>query len=155
MKNIKIYTDGSCKVHTTKQGGWAYIILENDKIISENLGYENDTTSNRMEMLAVIKSLHECYEIHYDKKIELMSDSKLIVNGFEWISSWKSNGWITSTNDPVKNRDLWEEIDSLNEYLMIDIKWVKGHENDQFNNFVDSLCKMAESHIDPMELNLN
>lgn len=135
---IKIYTDGACSGNPGI-GGWGAVIFSNsDDVVFLN-GGENITTNNRMELTAAIKS------IAYFKNrsnLEIFTDSKYLKDGIErWILNWKKNGWKTSNKKPVKNKDLWVQLDK--EILKHNIKWnwVKGHANNEFNEKADSLAR--------------
>jgi ribonuclease HI len=137
-KKITIYTDGACSGNPGK-GGWAAVIIEdeNEKTIS---GSEMLTTNNRMELLAVINALKEVSSA----KLDIYTDSKYVKNGIEsWIKNWKMNGWMTAAKQPVKNKDLWLELDTLVTKKEIEWKWVKGHSNDHYNTIVDEAARKA------------
>lgn len=137
-KKITIYTDGACSGNPGK-GGWAAVIIEdeNEKTIS---GSEMLTTNNRMELLAVINALKEVSSA----KLDIYTDSKYVKNGIEsWIKNWKMNGWKTAAKQPVKNKDLWLELDTLVTKKEIEWKWVKGHSNDHYNTIVDEAARKA------------
>ena len=137
-KKITIYTDGACSGNPGK-GGWAAVIIEdeNEKTIS---GSEMLTTNNRMELLAVINALKEVSSV----EIDIYTDSKYVKNGIEsWIKNWKMNGWMTAAKQPVKNKDLWLELDTLVTKREIEWKWVKGHSNDHYNTIVDEAARKA------------
>ena len=137
-EKITIYTDGACSGNPGK-GGWAAVIIEdeNEKTIS---GSEMLTTNNRMELLAVINALKEVSSV----EIDIYTDSKYVKNGIEsWINNWKMNGWMTAAKQPVKNKDLWLELDALVTKKEIEWKWVKGHSNDHYNTIVDEAARKA------------
>ena len=137
-KKITIYTDGACSGNPGK-GGWAAVIIEdkNEKTIS---GSEPLTTNNRMELSAVINALREVGSAELD----IYTDSKYVKNGIEsWIKNWKMNGWMTAAKQPVKNKDLWLELDTLVSKKEIEWKWVKGHSNDHYNTIVDEAARKA------------
>ena len=137
-KKITIYTDGACSGNPGK-GGWAAVIIEdkNEKTIS---GSEPLTTNNRMELSAVINALKEVGSAELD----IYTDSKYVKNGIEsWIKNWKINGWMTAAKQPVKNKDLWLELDILVSKKEIEWKWVKGHSNDHYNTIVDEAARKA------------
>ena len=137
-KKITIYTDGACSGNPGK-GGWAAVIIEdkNEKTIS---GSEQLTTNNRMELSAVINALREVGSAELD----IYTDSKYVKNGIEsWIKNWKINGWMTAAKQPVKNKDLWLELDILVSKKEIEWKWVKGHSNDHYNTIVDEAARKA------------
>jgi ribonuclease HI len=131
MKNKTIiYTDGACSGNPGK-GGWAAVIINNnnEKILS---GSEPLTTNNKMELLAVI-----------------FTDSKYVKDGIEsWIINWKKNGWMTAAKQPVKNKDLWAQLDELRENKNIEWKWVKGHSDNKYNNMVDEIARKAVNSED-------
>ena len=136
---IKIYTDGSC-IGNPGQGGWAAIILDEGKK-SEIKGSENNTTNNQMELLAPIKALKE---IPKGSTVEIFTDSKYVKSGItEWIHNWKKNGWKTANKKEVSNKDLWTELDLLNNEFEISWNWVKAHSADKLNNEVDLLARNA------------
>ena len=135
---IIVYTDGACSGNPGK-GGWAALIIkqQDEQIIS---GSEKLTTNNRMELMAVIQSLMKIKS----NKINIFTDSKYVKNGIEdWIHKWKKNGWITANKQPVKNKDLWVQLDNLRENKNIKWQWVKGHSTDRYNNLVDEAARKA------------
>lgn len=144
-----IYTDGGCH-SSTGTGGWAAIIkIEGYRTISLS-GGEKNTTNNRMELTAAIKALEFMLTKEVSiEHIELTSDSKYVVNGItQWVPGWKNKGWITSTDEPVVNRDLWERLDELNAKLDISWNWVKGHAGDEINEKCDHLTQVEIAKID-------
>ena len=133
---IKIYTDGSC-IGNPGKGGWAAIIIENNKqkIIS---GSEEYTTNNRMELIAVIKSIGAVKK----NELTIITDSMYVKNGIEvWIHKWKNNGWMTAEKNPVKNKDLWIMLDKLESKKKIRWEWVKGHSSNKLNDKVDKIAR--------------
>jgi tRNA-Thr(GGU) m(6)t(6)A37 methyltransferase TsaA len=135
--SIIIYTDGAC-YNNPGPGAYAAIILDEDKEI-EITGFEPSTTNNRMELQAVIEALKV---IKKNKKIILYSDSNYVVKGInEWIKNWKKRGWKTSSNKAVKNKDLWEKLDEEISKKNVQLKKVKAHSGDKYNEKVDSLAK--------------
>ena len=128
---IEIYTDGSCKGNPGP-GGWAALLLEQnaDKPFKILKGHETDTTNNRMEMIAVIEALRFIDENHFhNHSVTLYSDSNLVIQTL--LQGWKRKA----------NRDLWEELDSLNEELDVEFIWVKGHAKNKWNNECDKLAQ--------------
>ena len=136
---IKIYTDGSC-LGNPGNGGWAAIIIEDEKK-THIKGSKKDTTNNQMELLAPIKALQK---IPQGSKVQIFTDSKYVKSGItEWILNWKKNGWITANKQPVKNKELWTELDNMTIVHEIKWIWVKGHSSDKLNNEVDLIAREA------------
>ena len=139
---IKIYTDGSC-IGNPGKGGWAAIILIDGKK-TQIKGSKKDTTNNQMELLAPIKALKE---IPKGSKVQIFTDSKYVKSGItEWIHNWKKNGWKTANKKDVSNKELWTELDLLNNEFEINWNWVKAHSTDKFNNEVDLLARSAANN---------
>ena len=134
---IKIYTDGSC-LGNPGNGGWAAIIIDDEKKIQIK-GSKKDTTNNQMELLAPIKALKK---IPKGSNVQIFTDSKYVKSGItEWIHNWKKNGWKTANKQPVKNKELWIDLDELSKNFQIEWTWVKGHSIDQLNNEVDAMAR--------------
>ena len=134
---IKIYTDGSC-LGNPGNGGWAAIIIDDEKKIQIK-GSKKDTTNNQMELLAPIKALKK---IPKGRNVQIFTDSKYVKSGItEWIHNWKKNGWKTANKQPVKNKELWIDLDELSKNFQIEWTWVKGHSIDQLNNEVDAMAR--------------
>ena len=142
---ISIYTDGACSGNPGI-GGWGAIILNSSSEPILLNGGEKNTTNNRMELIAAIKSV-SYFKIKTD--IEIFTDSKYLKDGIEsWIHKWKKNGWRTSNKKQVKNKDLWIELDQ--QILKHNVKWnwVKGHSNNEYNEKADYLArKFIEENI--------
>ena len=136
---IKVYTDGSC-LNNPGNGGWAAIIIDGEKK-THIKGSKKDTTNNQMELLAPIKALEK---LPKGSKVQIFTDSKYVKLGItEWIHNWKKNGWKTANKHPVKNKELWEELDLLANQFEISWNWVKAHSTDQLNNEVDLIAREA------------
>ena len=137
---IKIYTDGACSGNPGP-GGWGAVLCWNDHE-KEISGGEGDTTNNRMEMMAVIKALEA---LKHDKTpVTIYTDSKYVLQGAtEWLEGWKARGWKSASKKPVKNQDLWEQIDSLINQYSVSFVWVKGHNGHEMNERVDKLAVAA------------
>ena len=136
----KIYTDGACSGNPGP-GGWAAIIIENNKVKDMFSGSEKNTTNNQMELLATIKAIQK-----FKKKseISIFTDSTYVKDGItSWINQWEKNGWKTASKKPVKNKDLWKKLKSLSSKHSIKWIWVKGHDQDKYNNLVDELAQGA------------
>ena len=139
MKIIKIFTDGACSGNPGI-GGWGVVMLENDSIKTIN-GYEDETTNNRMELKAAIEGIKNSLK---DTEIILFTDSKYVKNGItEWIHNWKKSNWTTSKKEPVKNRDLWEELEKSSKNHEIEWQWVKAHSGIKENEKADLLARSA------------
>ena len=135
---ITIYTDGACSGNPGI-GGWGAVILENNKEdIFLNGGHDN-TTNNRMELTAAIEALK-----FFESKqtITLITDSKYVKDGIQsWIQNWKKNSWKTTSKKPVKNKELWIELDDLITKHNITLEWVKGHAGNTYNEKADLLAR--------------
>ena len=135
---ITIYTDGACSGNPGI-GGWGVVILEvNQNEIYLNGGDDN-TTNNKMELTAAIEALK-----NFQKKehITLITDSKYVKDGIQsWIQNWKKNGWKTTAKKPVKNKELWVELDDLISRHNITWEWVKGHAGNKYNEKADYLAR--------------
>lgn len=139
MKRVKLITDGSC-LGNPGPGGWA-AILRYGKHKRELHGAERQTTNNRMEMTAVLNGLLALRE-PCDVTVEI--DSEYVKNGITtWIRGWKRRGWKTASGQPVKNQDLWQELDKAVGVHEVQWVWVKGHANHADNNRCDELAKQA------------
>ena len=144
MSVIRVFTDGACSGNPGN-GGWGVVIIRDTKIFKHN-GSENDTTNNRMELKAAIEGIKLAAD---ESKLMLYTDSKYVMDGItSWIENWKKNNWLTSSKKPVKNQDLWEQLDTLNERYNVSWKWVKGHqieetEDSRYNNLADELARAA------------
>ena len=143
MKYTKVYTDGACSGNPGS-GGWGAIVIS-DSIIKFS-GNEEKTTNNRMELKAAIMGLSKS---NINSKVILYTDSKYVKDGItKWISNWKSNNWITSSKKPVKNQDLWKQLDDLNDRYNVEWKWVKAHQDNAsddsiYNNTADELARQG------------
>ena len=138
---IKIYTDGSC-LENPGNGGWAAIIIDDGKK-TQIKGSKKNTTNNQMELLAPIEALKK---IPKGSEVQIFTDSKYVKSGItEWIHNWKKNGWKTADKQPVKNIELWEELDFLANEFEIIWNWVKAHSTDKLNNEVDLIARETAS----------
>ena len=144
MKEVTIYTDGACSGNPGP-GGWGAILIygENKKEIS---GAKCDTTNNIMEITAVIEALKL---LKFECDVKIYSDSAYVVNAFNqgWIYNWQKNNWKTAGKDPVKNRELWEELYNLTQKHKIEFIKVKGHSDNEFNNRCDFLATTAIKNL--------
>lgn len=136
MKTIEIFTDGACRGNPGP-GGWGALLRYNGKE-KELWGGEGQTTNNRMELQAAIEGLRALTE---PCQVILTTDSEYVRKGItEWIDNWKRRGWRTSAKKPVKNADLWQELDQEVAHHQIDWHWVKGHSGHRENEIADSLA---------------
>jgi ribonuclease HI len=134
----QIWADGACWQESGGGvGGWGALINENGEERTI-YGGDSSTTNNKMEMLACIKALKDLKEASI---VTIFTDSKYLINGITmWILGWKKNNWITKTNQPVKNRELWQELDYLCNIHNVKWKWVRGHSGNRGNEIADSLA---------------
>jgi ribonuclease HI len=134
---IDIYTDGACSGNPGP-GGWG-AILRKDATEKELFGGEALTTNNRMEMMAVIEALRA---LKTPVEARVHTDSQYVQKGIsEWIHGWKRRGWKTANKEPVKNEDLWRELDRLAAQHRIEWIWVKGHAGHEENERADALAR--------------
>ena len=154
--SLKIYTDGGCSGNPGP-GGWAYVMVletfQGAEVLEEKSGAEKDTTNNRMELRAVIESLRALKTANANphsalrepmvrRRAVIFTDSQYVQKGItEWIHKWKKNAWRTSDKKPVKNQDLWMELDSLANELTPGWEWVKGHAGNEYNERCDTLAQ--------------
>ncbi len=140
MEDVIIYTDGACSGNPGP-GGWGSILMYkgNKKEIS---GAKKDTTNNVMELTAVIEALKL---LKYKCNVKLYSDSAYVVNAFEqkWIYGWIKKNWKNSSNEPVKNKELWEELYELTKIHNVTFIKVKGHSDNEYNNRCDEMARNA------------
>lgn len=136
---VEIFTDGACRGNPGP-GGWG-ALLRFGAVEKELYGAEAETTNNRMEMKAVIEALSS---LKRRCIVEVTTDSKYVKQGItEWIINWKRNGWRNSSKKPVKNSDLWIELDTLSQQHDVSWHWVKGHSGHEENERVDELANKA------------
>lgn len=157
-----VFSDGGC--HGNKRdsgcpGGYGYVILDpGENIIHQDGGFEENTTNNRMEMMAVIKglsclkaylNLNFCSTSKHD--VIIKTDSNYVCENFnDYLPEWKKNGWRKSKGGVVLNKDLWKMIDKVSpEFRSVKFFWVKGHANNKWNNLADSI---AQKHIERSKL---
>ncbi|MDR0233262.1 MAG: ribonuclease HI [Zoogloeaceae bacterium] len=139
---VDIYTDGSCQGNPGP-GGWG-ALLRMGKAEKELSGGEPHTTNNRMELLAVIRALEALKRpVH----ARVHTDSRYVQQGIsEWIGTWKQNGWKTADKKPVKNDDLWRELDRLAARHEMEWVWVKGHAGHPENERADQLARQGSKN---------
>jgi len=135
---VELFTDGACSGNPGP-GGWAFLLRHprSGKAV-ERSGGERETTNNRMELTAVIEGLSALTRFSV---VELYSDSQYVLKGLkEWMPGWKKKGWKTASKQPVKNVDLWKQLDTLKDEHEIRFHWVKGHAGHPENERVDELA---------------
>ncbi|MES2614457.1 MAG: ribonuclease HI [Bdellovibrionota bacterium] len=137
---VTLYTDGACSGNPGP-GGWGCILIYGDTKRKLS-GYENHTTNNRMELMAVIKGLES---LTRSVEVKIITDSQYVKNAFTqgWLKSWKKNNWKTSTKEDVKNKDLWLVLSSLVENHNVSWEWVKGHSGNKYNDICDTIAREA------------
>lgn len=143
MKKVVIHTDGACSGNPGP-GGWA-AMLEFGKHKRELSGGVPATTNNRMELQAAIEALNALKE---PCAVEIHTDSEYLKNGVQsWMINWKRNGWMTKARKPVKNVDLWQQLDQAITRHQIKWHWVKGHAGQEGNERCDELATEAVAKI--------
>ncbi|WDM85197.1 ribonuclease HI [Ehrlichia sp. JZT12] len=137
MSKVVIYTDGACSGNPGP-GGWAAILLSHGEETTI-CGSDTDTTNNKMELTAVIQALKL---LKVASTIDLYTDSVYVKDGITlWIKKWKINGWKTASKLPVKNLDLWLELDDLVQFHRVTWYWVKAHAGNLYNQKADVLAR--------------
>jgi ribonuclease HI len=137
--DVEIFTDGACKGNPGP-GGWGALLRYGGEE-KELYGGEIETTNNRMELTAVIRALEA---LKRKVSVAVTTDSVYVRDGItKWIHNWKRNGWKTAQKKPVKNDDLWKELDELSKQHEIEWHWVKGHAGHPENERADELANMG------------
>jgi ribonuclease HI len=135
-ERVEIFTDGACRGNPGP-GGWGALMRFRGKE-KQLFGGESETTNNRMELKAVIMALEE---LTRPAAVRVTTDSQYVKKGItEWIHNWKRNGWRTAAKKPVKNSDLWRELDQLVAQHDVAWDWVKGHSGHPENELADTLA---------------
>ena len=146
-KDVEIYTDGACRGNPGP-GGWG-AVLQYGETSKEIYGGESETTNNRMELMAAIKSLES---LTRNCEVTLYTDSQYVRKGItEWIVNWKKRNWKTAAKKPVKNADLWKLLDIQVDRHTVNWVWVKGHAGNVGNELADTL---ANKGVDQVEADL-
>ena len=136
---VTIYTDGACRGNPGP-GGWG-VVLKSGEHEKHLKGAEQETTNNRMELVAAIEGLRA---LKRGCQVELYTDSQYLRRGvLEWMDDWKRRDWKTASKKPVKNRDLWEELDLQLRRHDVAWHWIKGHSGDPGNEQADALANEA------------
>ena len=140
MEKVIIYTDGACSGNPGP-GGWGAILMYKDTK-KEISGGKKDTTNNVMELTAALEALKI---LKFPCEVELYSDSAYLVNGFNqgWIYGWQKNSWKNSSKEPVKNKEIWEDIYKMTQKHKVKFIKVKGHSDNEFNNRCDEMARNA------------
>ena len=147
LKQLKIYTDGSC-LGNPGPGGYGALLIYNDHRKEISQGFKL-TTNNRMELLGAIEALATLNE---RCDVILTTDSQYVRQGItQWIHGWKRKGWKTASRQPVKNVDLWQRLDSLAQQQNVEWRWVKGHSGHPENERVDDLAREAAETKERLE----
>ena len=140
MTDVTIYTDGACSGNPGP-GGWAAIVIMGEE--AERLtGGERHTTNNRMELTAALEALRA---LDAPAHVTLHTDSAYLSNAFNegWLDNWQENNWQTSSNNDVKNKELWQALLDAADRHEVDWVWVKGHADNELNNMADELAVAA------------
>jgi ribonuclease HI len=140
---VIIYTDGACSGNPGP-GGWGAILMSGPHE-RELWGGEPHTTNNRMELMAAIKALEA---LKRPCRVELHTDSQYLRQGItEWLPGWKARGWRTAAKAPVKNEDLWRDLDSARQRHEVAWRWVKGHSGHPLNERADELARRGIADV--------
>lgn len=147
---VRMFTDGACSCNPGPGGYAAVINLPKRNVIVS--GYEENTTNNRMELMAVIKGMNKVLEMIYQgmsiKKLEIISDSAYVINAINknWLTSWKETNFRNAKGENIKNVDLWSKLEEqviIFEFIKIELCFtkVKGHNGNYFNEMADEIAK--------------
>ncbi|MBL6699076.1 MAG: ribonuclease HI [Luminiphilus sp.] len=143
MKSVSAFTDGACSGNPGP-GGWG-VVLRSGEHEREIYGGEIETTNNRMELTAAIEALQALRE---SCQVELTTDSTYVKDGItRWLQKWKINGWKTAAKKPVKNQDLWEQLEVQTARHVVQWLWVKGHSGHPGNERADALANLGMNEI--------
>ena len=143
MKSVSAFTDGACSGNSGP-GGWG-VVLRSGEHEREIYGGEIETTNNRMELTAAIEALQALRE---SCEVELTTDSTYVKDGItRWLQKWKINGWKTAAKKPVKNQDLWEQLEMQTARHVVQWLWVKGHSGHPGNERADALANLGMNEI--------
>jgi ribonuclease HI len=143
VKTVSAFTDGACSGNPGP-GGWG-VVLRSGEHEREIYGGEMETTNNRMELTAAIEALQALRE---SCQVELTTDSTYVKDGItRWLQKWKINGWKTAAKKPVKNQDLWEQLEMQTARHVVQWLWVKGHSGHPGNERADALANLGMNEI--------
>lgn len=142
MPELFAYTDGACSGNPGP-GGWGALLIarDGDTVVKERelKGGAPDTTNNQMELMAAISALEA---LERPSTLTLVTDSSYVMDGLtKWIFGWKKNGWKTAAKKPVKNVELWKQLDAANQRHTVTWEWVKGHAGHPENERADELAR--------------
>lgn len=139
VNKVEIYTDGACQGNPGP-GGWG-VVMRYNGVEKELSGFELQTTNNRMELQAAIEGLKALKKVI---EVDLYTDSQYLRDGVtQWLPQWKKNNWKLSNKKPVKNQDLWEQLDALTQNHKVSWHWVRGHAGHPENERADALARGA------------
>ncbi|MGN5479457.1 ribonuclease HI [Cupriavidus basilensis] len=143
MQEVTIYSDGACKGNPGR-GGWGAVLVAGTSE-KELFGGEANTTNNRMEMTAVIEALRA---LKRPCIVQVYTDSQYVQKGIsEWLPGWKARGWKTADKKPVKNADLWQQLDVLAQQHQVSWHWVRGHNGHPGNERADALANRGVASL--------
>jgi len=142
MESVKIYADGACKGNPGP-GGWGALLVKGG-IEKELFGGESATTNNRMELTAAIRALDALTRAC---EVDIYTDSQYVQQGMtEWVNNWKRRGWRTADRQPVKNVDLWQQLEAAAARHKVSWHWVRGHAGHEGNERADALANRGVEH---------
>ena len=145
LKTVEAFTDGACRGNPGP-GGWG-VLLRHEGREKSLYGGEPETTNNRMELRAAIEALRA---LKQPCQVYLTTDSQYVRKGItEWMANWKRNGWRNAAKKPVKNSDLWQQLDEANQLHKVDWRWVKGHSGHRENEIADQLANKGIDELGP------
>jgi len=143
VKLVEIFTDGACKGNPGP-GGWGALLRYGENV-KELFGGEENTTNNRMELMAAIVALET---LNRPCQVVVTTDSQYVRQGItEWLEGWKKRNWKNSAKKPVKNADLWQRLDAATQPHQIEWKWVKGHSGHPENEKADQLANKGVEEL--------
>ena len=138
-ESLVIYTDGGCRGNPGL-GAWA-AVLRSGEDTHEIAGVVEETTNNRMELLAAISGLEE---LKRSCRVRVVTDSQYVFKGMtQWVKGWIRKGWVNSSKEPVKNKDLWERLLEASSHHDVEWEWVRGHDGHEYNERCDELVNQA------------
>jgi len=139
MQVVEIFTDGGCRGNPGP-GGWG-VLMKYGEFRKELKGHQKETTNNQMELMAAIQAFEL---LNRPCKANITTDSKYVKDGItKWVAGWKKKGWKTASNQPVKNKELWQRLDQAVQLHEVEWFWVKGHSGHPENERVDELANLA------------